>query len=200
MPSRRCDNGHIYDDIRNDQCPYCGDTSHTEIVEINNSDPTVPITKPVIPDTIPDNTDTEIIKPKKGTTTQVVRKNGDINKSDSGTNREVTGWLVVIEGPGKGKDLRLSYGYNSIGRSSDMAVSLDFGADSDSSISRKDHAFIAYEPNGKTFHLSHGSGKNLVYLNDQFIMAPSQLKAHDIIRIGSTVLLFVPLCGAQFDW
>ena len=198
MPSRRCANGHIYDDSKDQQCPFC-DGSESEADTVAN--------KPVTDDS---NTTVQVVSvnrngaatiPAKSDDTILIRPPGANPPSENAATKEqVTGWLVVVEGPGKGRDLRLSYGYNSIGRSSDMTICLDFGSDSDSGISRRDHAFIAYEPQSKTFHLSHGSGKNLVYLNDQFIMTPTQLKAYDLIRIGATALLFVPLCGEQFDW
>ena len=197
MPSRRCVNGHIYDDSKDKQCPFCHGSGSAVDTEVND------------PANDHSNRQTVSVRPNNGAAespqknnTILVRPNpsGDKLHPENSVMKEVTGWLVVIEGPGKGSDLRLSYGYNNIGRSSDMAICLDFGSDSDCSISRQDHAFIAYEPNGQTFHLSHGSGKNLVYLNDQFIMAPTQLKAYDLIKIGATVLLFMPLCGEQFDW
>ena len=196
MPSRRCANGHIFDDSKDQQCPFCDGSELAADTVVNGTATNRSNSQTVL---IGRNNAAAISS--KGDNTILIRPPGaDPTPEKSASKGEVTGWLVVVEGPGKGRDLRLSYGYNSIGRSSDMAICLDFGSDSDSGISRRDHAFVAYEPKSKTFHLSHGSGKNLVYVNDQFIMTPTQLKAHDLIRIGATALLFVPLCGEQFDW
>ena len=37
------------------------------------------------------------------------------------------GWLVVVDGPGKGQVRRLGYGVNSLGRGGKSRVKLDFG-------------------------------------------------------------------------
>ena len=31
-------------------------------------------------------------------------------------------------------------------------------------------------------------------------MAPQEIKKYDKIEVGSTVLLFIPLCGEEFSW
>jgi hypothetical protein len=109
----------------------------------------------------------------------------------------VTGWLVVVDGPGKGKDLRITPGMNRIGRDSSMNLQVDFG---DESISRSEHALVIYDPQSNAFFLNHGSGQNLTYLNDELVMEAKTLQAHDRIKMGQTEFLFVPLCTEQFWW
>ena len=46
------------------------------------------------------------------------------------------GWVVVINGPGKGRSLPLGYGMNKIGRDATQRIALDFG---DKEISRENH-------------------------------------------------------------
>jgi len=41
---------------------------------------------------------------------------------------------------------------------------------------------------------------NLVHLNDSALLSNAELKSRDRVTIGQTTLLFVPLCGADFDW
>ena len=109
------------------------------------------------------------------------------------------GWLVVVSGPGQGASLTLGNGRNSIGRDASQRVVLDFG---DELISRADHATITYDPHprGKKFHIQQGGGTNLIYVNDQPVLAPQELPANTHILLGNTTLRFVPLCGKEFDW
>lgn len=109
----------------------------------------------------------------------------------------VVGWLVVISGPGKGSSHELGYGMNSIGRSADDRISINFG---DDQISRFGHAQLTYDPKGRTFYIQHGGGTNLTYLGKDPVLQPAVLKGGETIGIGETVLKFVPLCGPKFEW
>ena len=109
----------------------------------------------------------------------------------------VVGWLVVIAGPGQGVGLPLGYGWNSIGRDGDQMVPLDFG---DGEISRANHCAVAYDPKNRKFFVQHGGGRNLTYLGDDPVLAPTELEPFASIAIGRTTLRFVPFCGADFDW
>lgn len=109
----------------------------------------------------------------------------------------VVGWLVIVNGKGKTKVLTLGYGMNSIGRSPDERISVNFG---DEKISRNKHAIITYDPRGRKFYVQHGGGKNLTYLGDQVLLVPMELKGGEEILIGQTTLRFMPLCGEHFDW
>ena len=133
--------------------------------------PTADITRPVIPP---------------------VEKASEEEASDP-----VVGWLVVTKGPGKGSAVELGYGMNSIGRSTDERVCLNFG---DSEISRKGHAMLTYDPRGRKFFVQHGGGSNLTYVGDIPLLQPTELTGGEIIGIGQSELRFVPFCGADFDW
>lgn len=109
----------------------------------------------------------------------------------------VVGWLVIIDGPGKGSHLRLGNGQNSIGRGAGERVQLDFG---DDRISRNNHAVLTFDPRGMTFFIQQGTGTNLAYVNNSPVLAPTALEAMNEILLGETTLLFVPLCGKDFSW
>ena len=117
--------------------------------------------------------------------------------ADRSMDDPVVGWLVVVEGPGKGQVMPLGYGANPLGRGATDRVKLDFG---DDQISRNGHAVVTYDPRGRQFYVQHGGGTNLTYLGDQPVLAPVELPALSHIGIGNTILRFVPLCGAEFDW
>ena len=107
------------------------------------------------------------------------------------------GWLVIVSGPGRGVTREIYYGMNSIGRGSNERISLDFG---DNTISREAHAYIVFDEKQNDFYVQHGGKSNLVRLNDSPVLAPQQLKKGDIIEIGGTKMMFVPLCGDDFSW
>ena len=107
------------------------------------------------------------------------------------------GWLVIIDGPGKGRVVTLGMGYNSIGRDQTARVSLDYG---DAMISRTNHGAITYDPRSRKFYVQHGDGTNLTYANDEPVLAPRELEPSTHLQLGKTVLRFVPLCGVGFSW
>lgn len=107
------------------------------------------------------------------------------------------GWIVVVEGPGAGTAFTLFEGVSQIGRGEDQAIRLDFG---DTSISRSNHAAVAYDPEQQAFYLGHGGKANLVRLNGKPVLSTEMLGSGDHIRIGETVLRFVGLCGPDFNW
>ena len=42
--------------------------------------------------------------------------------------------------------------------------------------------------------------KNNVYLNDEMLLAPMELKENDVIEMGDTKLMFRPFCNDSFRW
>lgn len=117
--------------------------------------------------------------------------------SDDGGYELAAGWLVVVEGPGRGCTREIYFGMNSIGRGSEERIPLDFG---DTAISREAHAYLVFDEKQSDFYLQHGGKSNLVRLNGAPVLAPHPLTVGDIIEIGDTKLRFVPLCGDDFTW
>lgn len=109
----------------------------------------------------------------------------------------IVGWLVIVDGPGRGHALQLGHGMNSIGRADGQRCRLDFG---DTEISRKTHATLTYDPRGRKFYLMHGGGQNLTYIGETPVLSPVVLNGGELISMGKTTLKFVPLCGPDFDW
>ncbi|NBH14925.1 FHA domain-containing protein [Lachnospiraceae bacterium] len=108
----------------------------------------------------------------------------------------VVGWLVCVEGPSKGTDYRIRTGYNYIGRADHMDICIK----GDQVIGRERHAMIAYDFEERVFFFGPADGKSIVRLNGKMVMVPSEIHAYDILKIGSTKLMFVPLCGEKFNW
>lgn len=107
------------------------------------------------------------------------------------------GWLIVIDGPGRGQAITLYDGVSQIGRGDTQAVRLNFG---DNSISRENHAAIAFDGEQSEFFIGHGGKANLVRLNNQPVLSTQKIGSRDTIRIGETTLQFIALCGPDFSW
>ena len=196
MAMQRCENGHAFDDTKYTSCPYCG---------IKDFEPGR--TQAKRPNKAQGNTQRQ--GPKKGEDKTRARPGvgGSSNRSGE-ENRTVgvmfkkkgvdpvVGWLVCVKGPEKGRDYRIQSGRNTIGRSRKMDVCVA----GDDSISRENHASLAYDRKANRFTLVPGEGRELVYLNGEALYQPSQLGHHDEIELGETKLHFVPFCDEKFHW
>jgi len=119
-------------------------------------------------------------------------------KNEAGqTVRPLTGWLVCIEGVTRGVDYRIYSGYSYIGRDpSQNQVAIP-----DPRISSVPSARILYDLTTRKFYINESNGaRNPVYLNDELFDGRVELKPYDIIKLGTTKLLFVPLCTEKFAW
>jgi len=178
---RQCPNGHFYDENRYAACPYCdagSDAGKTVATADFQSGADIGKTVAAAPD-LPEDS---------GKTVAFLEQQIGFDP--------VVGFVVCIEGPMKGADFRLHSGRNFIGRSASMNVSL---AD-DNAVSRENHAVISYDDRHNQFRVAAGTGRGLTYLNDEEIENARDLKAYDVIEVGRSKLLFVPVCGSLFKW
>jgi len=193
MEMKQCTNGHFYDPEKYKQCPYCNGSTGAGVTRPLNGDDsekafpkTVGIDKletgTPIPATMPLN------DPEKNKTVA-------LNLNDQGVD-PIRGWVVCIEGKKKGKDYRIHSEKNYIGRARSNDISIDF----DETVSREGHAVITYDMKKGKFWFQSGDGKSNVYVNDDIVLVPVELKAYDIISVGNTKLIFVPFCGEKFNW
>ena len=148
---------------------------------------------------------TQVVRRRKGDSTvddeETILRSRRTQEADRAPQDEaddpVTGWLVVVAGPGKGRSLTLGAGRNEIGRGASANVKLDFG---DREVSRSAHAYITYDDEARLWYIQQGGGRNLVRLAGRPVLEQMPLQAHAEIRIGRTHLVFVPFCGEDFDW
>ena len=174
----KCANGHFYDADRfGNDCPYC----NTRPVE----DETTPVNPPLEP--MDDDTTQAFFGWKPIADQRVPDRNRFVGP--------VVGWVVAIDGPYKGMDFPLKTGRNFIGRSPEMDISLD-----DKTISRDRHAVIVYEPISNRYLVQPGEASELFYLNDEVVLAAKEIKPYDVIALGKTHLVFIPLCTDSFRW
>ena len=129
--------------------------------------------------------------------TQLVRGRGPLAKSEFQQD-PVVGWLVVVGGAGLGSFRPIFEGNNSIGRSRNNRIPIDFG---DDAISNEEQAYIRYDGNDRSFlFVPNMSKTNVVSVNSKRPTSAVQLNAMDVVTMGRTQLAFVPFCGPEFDW
>ncbi|MEL6519751.1 MAG: FHA domain-containing protein [Pseudomonadota bacterium] len=145
----------------------------------------------------PSRTKTRLLGFEKTESDVVGLFDGNAKSAQVGRAKFPVGWVIVIEGPGRGESFALVAGMSQIGRGEDQAVQLDFG---DTAISRQNHAAVAYDPETHKFLLGHGGKSNIVRLNDKPVISTEPLSDGDTIRLGETTLRFVALCDENFNW
>lgn len=192
MAIRECVNGHLYDTDQHANCPYCqGDSNR-----INFGGAEVGKTVGFAPGTA-----TEV-----GATVAPVGYTKQPDRSDTGKTvgafqkrmnfEPAVGWLVCFEGPEKGKDYRIYGRNNTVGRSEKMDICIK----GDTTISRENHARIAYDEKHNAFHLIPAESTNTIYLNDEPVYVPTKLKDYDVIEFGDCKLFLVSFCNDRFTW
>ena len=108
----------------------------------------------------------------------------------------VAGWLVCIDGAQRGKDYKIRMENNYIGRGPGMDIRI-LG---DDTISRNNHATLSFDRRTGKFFYTPGMGRSIDYINDNAVLGTVELKTRDIIEIGKSKLMFMPLCGSKFNW
>lgn len=204
----KCPNGHYYDASRfGNNCPHCGMSAGENV---NGDQTTVPLNVAGLSNsstmTEPLNTPAAspaaapVAAPAKADVTidndKTLPVTADMLDGMMERPAPVVGWLVCTEGVNKGTDYRLHQGRNFIGRATEMDVCIK----GDNTVSRSSHAVIVYDPRGNLYLAQPGDSKELLYINDALVLNPVELKAMDILSVGNTKLMFVPLCGETFRW
>lgn len=124
--------------------------------------------------------------------------NGDPDiTAQEAASQPVVGWVIIIDGPGKGQSFELTFGMNPIGRNPGNKVALNFG---DDLISGDDHFSIAYDDRSQSFLVAARSGRNLVYIGDDPIIDSRTLESGTELNVGNTTLKFMALCTKDWTW
>ncbi|MCD8362855.1 MAG: FHA domain-containing protein [Lachnospiraceae bacterium] len=192
MKLKQCSQGHFYDEDRyGNDCPHC--KAGSSAVNVAPSDKTVPVDSlGNVPPTVPLNPidDPTPALQDDEKTISYGQQIADVAEEP------VVGWLVCIKGNNLGRDFRLHAGRNFIGRGSNMDVCLS----GDASVSRNSHAIIVYDPKSGGYLAQPGESRELFYLNGKVVLASEEVQAYDVFELGESSLLFIPLCGKEFDW
>lgn len=219
----KCSAGHYYDANAYSACPYCsgaktiGATDDPFAGNPGNMQPTIDPNMSVDYDPAFDHTidpmangfnhnGMSVTAPPSGrtapindgmTVTQQVVPNPGPHIPGTDTDLlPCVGWVVAIEGPNRGRDYRIHSGYNYLGRKTgDIVIS------GDDTISGERDASITYVYQTKKFYIAHENGRNVLLANNiPVVGGGTELHNFDIITIGNTKLIFIALCGENFNW
>ena len=179
----QCQNGHFYDDMKFATCPHCTATPK----QVSGEDVVTVAMYEVDAVTDEQALNRDSVKEQDAKTVAIY---GAQMEADP-----VVGWLVSLVGPEKGRDYRLHSGRNFIGRSLRMDVLL---ADDDG-VSRENHCSVVYDPESNIFSVVPGDGTN-TYLNDCLLTKPEEIMDDDVIRLGTTELVFIAFCNGVRKW
>ena len=206
----KCSNGHFYDSSKFSECPYCAQAgSDMTILQVG-----LDVPKPQDAERPPEQKSEPVQAPP------VAQPSHEFQPPHTAAGRApvwglaedqnrtvgyyakmlgvepVVGYLIAISGPYFGESFKLKTGRNFIGRSPEMDVQLS----QDPSVSRRKHAIVIYEPKARAFIAQPGESRELFYLNDAVVLNNVALEAYDVLSIGETQLMFLPLCGERFSW
>lgn len=215
MNLTKCVNGHYYDADKYSSCPHCNKANEANddvTVNMDRTEPAFSYETTSKSATMPGYVTRPSVKPQQGTVSLMdavsvasapvstpVTDDNDKTVSYYGGSlgiEPVVGWLVCIDGEMKGKAFELKNGKNFIGRSKGMDIVLE----GDPNVSRERHAIVTYEPKGRMFIAQPGESRELFYMNDKVVLMNVEMHDRDILSIGKTTLMFVPLCGPNFTW
>ncbi len=202
MPLIRCRAGHNYDPARHTSCPYCGIPG----LSFDNR-PDYDSRRPEPPGPQEDAGSYSGAFPETGLTAEMetgckeprspAQADGPTPPTEAQASFDpVVGWLVSLSGRERGEAFAVRRGRNPVGRGETMMIRIS----GDDTVSAVNHAFVVYDPRRNAFRIQSGNGDNPVCLNDEAVTVTARLNAYDVVEIGSTRLLFVPLCCDKFCW
>ncbi len=194
----QCSNLHYYDNEKYGQCPHCAKLKKTGMAyeeedfqsqqvaeyaaayirqKTGSSNPAMENVAPPVYGGQDDGKTVGLFQNKKG-------------------KRLPTGWLVCTEGEDYGSSFMLASGKNFIGSAANMDIVLHGDAD----IAWERHAIVFYEPKKREFFIQTGETDQPIYLNGKEIEGLAGMHAHDVLKIGKSVLVFFPCCSKTFSW
>lgn len=201
----KCEQGHFYDSQKYDDCPFCKKEQREQNTEVQFREQKTVSAYQMEQDALQKGNGISNQKDSQKETVwlQDALKNSNENE-DARTvgiyskftgNDFVTGWLVCVGGPERGRDYRLHYGFNRIGR----GLMMDICIMEDSMISRNTHCSIVYENRKNEFALVPEGGC-LTYYGGDVLTEPMKLNSGDRFRIGETELEFIAFCREAVRW
>lgn len=105
-------------------------------------------------------------------------------------------FLVGIDGPMTGASYVFQESRAIIGRQKNYEISLF----RDNSVSRSPHAILTYNRDALRYAIAPGDADKKVSVNGAFITEETELKLYDVIGVGQSRLLFIPVCSEKFAW
>ena len=186
MATKKCANGHIYDpNVYGDNCPFCPSGETVNINEggrtrVNNDqyNGSTDATRPTQP-----------VNPEEdfGGGTVITHVEPGYTNVSGGSNKKLVGLLVCYDLNTYGQVFNIYEGRNMIGRK----ATVDIPISGDQQVS-SEHLVILYREAEGVFWCIDNKSSNGTFVNEVF-QNETQLKTNDVIRIGSTRLIFIAI-------
>ncbi len=194
----RCARGlHFFDNTKYDECPHCGVKAKGNSAAASEMNDMVTMAQYNF-DSSPESIQNVFMG------NQAQRQHVQMDIDDGRTiayysslkgNDFVTGWLVCVSGPEKGRDYRLHHGFNKIGR----AYNMDVYIAEDMYISKDGHCSVVYDAKDNLFYLVPSNGC-ITYLNGEVLQESTQIQSGDILHIGQSEFEFIAFCRGNRCW
>lgn len=198
----RCPQGHYYDGVKFSSCPHCGISIEGDSSEPAEKQPEAKARGGLFGWLDRDKT---VALSSSSPHTIALEQAENLEMEDDAKtigfysevkgNDFVTGWLVCVEGPEKGRDYRLHHGFNRIGRDPGMQIQI---AD-DPAVTRKNHCSIVYDDRSNQFSLVPSTGA-ITYYKENLLTKAEVLQMGDVIVIGNSTFEFIPFCRKGRVW
>lgn len=183
----RCERGHFYDRSANPGgCPFCAQLD-------GEKDEEAEVTAELEPAAA---TATERAAAPEPAPTSVPEPTSFSPAAFPLDEGLTVGWFVCVAGPARGRSYALTAGRTFIGRAADMDVPLT----EDPAVAERRQASVIFDPRTGRFSVTANETRELTYVNDELVYDHRDLHEHDVLTLGSTRLLLVPLCGPGFSW
>jgi hypothetical protein len=181
----RCPKGHFYDNIKYSHCPYCG--------EQLEEDKTVSFAQ-AFGEASGDSAFKTVALQEFEQEADDEDHTVSIYAQQKGLDF-ITGWLVCVEGPERGRDYRLHQGFNRIGRD----YSLDVTIADESVPDKKVMCAVVYDDRTNHFFAVEQPDQ-IVYLDEKPIQGAVQIDQGSVLHIGNGRYEFIPFCREGKTW
>jgi len=206
MARKTCNKGHIYDPaIYGDNCPFCPSAKSTEVIDNNIGGGTFPGVSGYMDGTEVNQDGGGRTAPIGGTAaiptvplgggghggggfgggTVIRPASGEVTGITTG--RKIVGMLVTYSTTPYGQIFNICEGRNNVGRDANNDICIT----GDSQVSSR-HFSILYRVADGRFKFKDEQSSNGTFLNE-VITDEGELSTFDIIRVGSTKLIFVAI-------
>ncbi len=209
MKLTKCSHGHFYDSDKYDVCPHCGDKGvENKSVEKKSTQGSNSKKIKTEDDSSMHKTFAYGANNEKQNMTQSYFELNRNNSGNSAINVEdkvmnsnkqyspVCGWLVGISGNEYGHSFELFLMNNSVGSGANNIISIK----NDNSLCVSNHAVIPFDSANQLFYLDFYQSEGKVLINNKMVTDSVYLNYMDVLQIGGSSYMLVPLCKDGFTW
>lgn len=212
MEMRTCPKGHFYDGDVNATCPVCeaekksmrpGTRANREVTGLPKTDggesSEIGETR-AVPGTDAAQISSSVSGKRTGTNRQADPEENGNDMGHRTAGQPVAGLFVSMSGPDRGQDYRIHAGCNVIGYGENADIRLVHGVNSAQTGSGEETcALLVYDEADRSFCCFDTPKKeNITRMNGKLVMIPSELHRGDILLLGESELLFLPLDREEF--